>query len=63
MKSIVRAFVLTLVATGAFASMHTNTGVATSMTPMMSAQPVPTCPPNDPKACGTCDFGGCMKGK
>ena len=61
MKSIVRAFVLSLVATGAYASMNSNVSGAVSMHPSVNAMPVPTCPPNDPQGCHICDFGGCGK--
>ena len=59
MKTAVRAFVLSLVATGAFASMHTNSGTISSMNATLISPPVPTCPPNDPNACHICDLGGC----
>ena len=54
MNLIVRAFVLVLAVTGAFASTHVNTAstnVRASIS-KTSAVPVPTCPPDDPNACG-----------
>ncbi|HXC94533.1 MAG TPA: hypothetical protein VNU92_02485 [Edaphobacter sp.] len=54
MKHIVRAFVVALVITGAVASTQTSSAsthnkVVAARTSML---PVPTCPPNDPNACG-----------
>jgi hypothetical protein len=54
MKHIVRAFVVVLVLTGAVASTQTSSAsthdkIAAARTSML---PVPTCPPNDPNACG-----------
>jgi len=49
MKNIVRAFVVALVLTGAVASAHTKT---TTVALKTSASPIPTCPPDDPNACG-----------
>jgi hypothetical protein len=55
MKHIVRAFVLVLVVTGAAATTQTSSAstkankVNIARTSML---PVPTCPPNDPNACG-----------
>jgi hypothetical protein len=54
MKSIVRAFVITLVLTGVSAttqisSASTQNKVVASRVSMI---PVPTCPPDDPNACG-----------
>jgi hypothetical protein len=54
MKHIVRAFVVALVLTGAVAS--TQTSSASTQNKVTAARvsmlPVPTCPPNDPNACG-----------
>lgn len=56
MKTIVRAFVVALALTGFAAS--TQISATTSKTSSkvtiakVSAVPVPTCPPNDPNACG-----------
>lgn len=54
MKSIVRAFVVVLALTGAAASTHIAS--ATSQTKVVAAKtsaiPIPTCPPDDPDACG-----------
>jgi hypothetical protein len=54
MKHIVRAFVVVLVLTGAVASTQIASAsaqnkVTVSRTSML---PVPTCPPDDPNACG-----------
>ena len=54
MKHIVRAFVVALVLTGAVASTQTSsastkTKVTVARTSML---PVPTCPRDDPNACG-----------
>ena len=54
MKTIVRAFVLALVVTGAaastqIASASNQTKIAVAKT---SAMPVPCCAPDDPNACG-----------
>ena len=58
MKNIVRAFVLSLVVTGAYASTHLNSS-ATSIHAKVSAMPVPCCPPGDPQGCGICQIAGC----
>ena len=61
MKTLVRAFVLTLVATGAYASVTTNRDAATMVSPSkMSARPCPMCPPGDPNGCNICAGGGCF---
>lgn len=54
MKNVIRAFVVALTLTGAVASAHTinASDTATVVTPVLSAYPVPMCPPNDPNACG-----------
>jgi hypothetical protein len=54
MKTIIRAFVVVLALTGAaastqIASASAQTNVAAAKT---SAMPIPTCPPDDPAACG-----------
>ena len=54
MKTIIRAFVVVLVLTGAaastqIASASSRTNVAVAKT---SAMPVPCCAPDDPNACG-----------
>jgi hypothetical protein len=54
MKHIVRAFVVALVLTGAVASTQassTSTKDKVSVA-KVSMLPVPTCPPDDPNACG-----------
>ena len=54
MKHLVRAFVVALVLTGAVAS--TQTSSASTQNKVKAARtsliPVPTCPPDDPNACG-----------
>jgi hypothetical protein len=54
MKHIVRAFVVALVLTGAVAT--TQTSSATTKNKVIAARtsmlPIPTCPPDDPNACG-----------
>ncbi|GGA69079.1 hypothetical protein GCM10011507_20710 [Edaphobacter acidisoli] len=55
MKNIVRAFVVALALTGFAASTQiTNTASTSSKVTMakVSAAPVPSCPPDDPNACG-----------
>jgi hypothetical protein len=54
MKLAIRAFVTVLVLTGAVATTQTSSAstqnkVTASRTSML---PIPTCPPNDPNACG-----------
>jgi hypothetical protein len=63
MKNFVRALVLALVATGAIASIHSNSAVAqANLAPRASALPIPTCPPDDPSGCGMCRLNGnCAK--
>ncbi len=60
MKTLVRAFVLSLVVTGAVASTQTvsASGVKATIAPRNSAMPVPVCPPNDPNGCGIGAYGG-----
>ena len=54
MKTIIRAFVVVLVLTGAAAS--TQIASASSQTKVVvaktSAMPIPMCPPDDPHSCG-----------
>ena len=54
MKHIIRAFVVALVLTGAVAT--TQTSSASTHNKVTAARtsllPVPTCPPDDPNACG-----------
>jgi hypothetical protein len=54
MKHLVRAFVIVLVLTGAAAT--TQTSSASTQNKVTAARvsvlPVPTCPPDDPNACG-----------
>jgi hypothetical protein len=58
MKNLLRAFVLSLVVTGAFASSHVNNTI--SGTHMKSSvMPTPMCAPGDPNACGLCKISNC----
>jgi hypothetical protein len=54
MKQLIRAFVVVLALTGAVAS--TQIATASAQTKVSAAKtsaiPVPTCPPDDPNACG-----------
>ena len=59
MKIVVRAFVLSLVVTGAFASTQVNNATEPTLHAKISAIPVPTCPPGDPNGCGICQINGC----
>jgi hypothetical protein len=54
MKSIVRAFVVVLALTGAAASTQIASASAQTKVTVAkaSAMPIPTCPPDDPAACG-----------
>ena len=54
MKTIVRAFVVALVLTGAAASTQITSASASSKVIIAknSAMPTPMCPPDDPNACG-----------
>jgi hypothetical protein len=54
MKHIVRAFVVVLVLTGAAASTQTSSASTQNKVTAsrVSVLPVPTCPPDDPNACG-----------
>jgi hypothetical protein len=54
MKHIIRAFVVVLVLTGAAASTQIPSTSATNKVTAakVSVLPVPTCPPDDPNACG-----------
>jgi hypothetical protein len=54
MKHIIRAFVVVLVLTGAAASTQIPSASATNKVSAakVSVLPVPTCPPDDPNACG-----------
>lgn len=54
MKHIVRAFVVALVLTGAVASTQTSSASTKGKVSVakVSMLPVPTCPPDDPNACG-----------
>ncbi len=59
MKNIVRAFVLSLVVTGAFASAHLSTSAQPVMHAKVSAFPVPSCAPGEPTGCGICNWKVC----
>ena len=54
MKTLVHAFVVVLALTGAVASTHIATASAQTKVSAAktSAMPIPTCPPDDPNACG-----------
>jgi hypothetical protein len=54
MKNIIRAFVVVLALTGAAASTQiTSASAQTKVSAAKtSAFPIPTCPPDDPNACG-----------
>ena len=54
MKHIVRAFVVALVLTGAVASTQTSSASTKDKVSVakVTMLPVPTCPPDDPNACG-----------
>jgi hypothetical protein len=58
MKNLVRAFALSLVVTGAFASTHINQS-ANTVSGKVSALPIPQCPPGDPNGCGICTHQVC----
>ena len=58
MKTLVRAFALSLVAVGAFASTHiVRNADITVASAQMNAMPVPVCPPSDPNGCHIGDSG------
>jgi hypothetical protein len=59
MKNVVRAFVLSLVVTGAFASTHINNS-ATAVSGKVSAMPIPLCPPDGSTDCGLCKASKCV---
>lgn len=59
MKNVVRAFALSLVVTGAFASSTLNNTGAT-VSGKVSAMPIPQCEPNGKTSCGICKGGGCF---
>ena len=59
MKNIVRAFALSLVVTGAFASSHLNNSAAT-VNGKVSVLPIPSCEPGHGNDCGICKGGGCF---
>ncbi len=54
MKHIVRAFVVVLVLTGAAATTQTSSASTKNqvVASRVSMLPIPSCPPNDPSACG-----------
>ena len=56
MKNVIRAFALSLVVTGAFASSHIN---ASTVGGKVSAMPVPQCEPTGKTDCGMCRNGYC----
>ena len=54
MKHIIRAFVVVLALTGAVATTQTSSASTQNKVTVakVSMLPVPTCPPDDPNACG-----------
>jgi hypothetical protein len=54
MKIVIRSLVIALAVTGAIATTSANgtTAKTTAIAGKTSAMPVPSCPPNDPNACG-----------
>ncbi len=54
MKTLIRAFVVALVLTGAAASSHITASAQSnqSVVTKSSALPIPVCPPDDPTGCG-----------
>jgi hypothetical protein len=54
MKTMIRAFVVVLVLTGAAATTQTSSASTSNKVTVArtSMLPVPTCPPDDPNACG-----------
>jgi hypothetical protein len=59
MKNLVRAFALSLVVTGAFASSHINNS-ANGVSGKVSAMPIPQCPPGGANGCGICKASACV---
>ncbi len=59
MKNIVRAFALSLVVTGAFASSHMNNS-SKAVTAKVSAFPIPSCDPGGKDGCGICKAQACV---
>jgi hypothetical protein len=55
MKNLVRAFVLSLVVTGVYASAQINNAAQPVLSAKVSALPIPSCPPNDPDGCHILD--------
>ena len=55
MKNLIRVFVVSLVATGAYASVQTPSSTKTVVAPTPSALPMPTCDPGT--GCTMCGFG------
>ena len=54
MKHLIRAFVAVLVLTGAVATTQTSSASAKNKVTAsrVDCLPIPSCPPNDPNACG-----------
>lgn len=52
MKNIVRALTVTLALTGFAATTQTSVSTSKSITGKVNTVLVPSCPPNDPNACG-----------
>ena len=58
MKNIVRAFAISLVVTGAFASAHlSHSAQGNAVMAKSAACPPPMCPYNSPDGCGIGSFG------
>ena len=57
MKTTLRAFALSLVVTGAVASIHTQNNAAPVVTSSSVVPPIPMCPPNDPNGCNIQSIG------
>ena len=52
MKNIVRALTIALALTGFVATTQTSTKTAKTISGKVNTVMVPSCPPNDPNACG-----------
>ncbi len=60
MKNIVRAFVVVLALSGAAATTTLTSSASTGQrvtSAKVSCLPIPSCPPNDPNACGMAQHG------
>ena len=52
MKNILRALALSLIVTGAVASTHVAGSTQATIGTRVADWPIPSCPPDDPNACG-----------